>query len=230
MTTLAIVPLMWIPGLVGFACSNQFGNKLRDLALIKPGPMSMVLAYVIPVLMVSLVTGALIVAGIVTPRLPAESYLRLAFFKPLASVGVAFILAAGEEIGWRGYFQTHLMRAKVPAPILVTGFIWSLSYWPLILWVDYAKSPMPWLSAVLFTVSMTGFSVFLSWLRNYSKSIVPVALAHATHTVWMRDIGPAFYLPGRLSPYFAGEAGFAAAILYAVIGYFIYTKLIPKNI
>jgi uncharacterized protein len=67
--------------------------------------------------------------------------------------------AAGEEIGWRGYMLTRLIDAGVPRPILVSGLIWGLWHIPIILGGMYVAGTNPYVSAVIFMVSVTSWAL-----------------------------------------------------------------------
>jgi membrane protease YdiL (CAAX protease family) len=64
------------------------------------------------------------------------------------------ILAAGEEIGWRGYLLTRLIDAGVPRPVLVSGLIWALWHAPLLVGGVYPRGPSIALSLSMFTVTV----------------------------------------------------------------------------
>ena len=229
MSSLLVVPMMWIPGLVAIACSHYFGNKFRDLGLVRPRKISMIFAYCIPALCVTLMLAVLVWADIGQLKWPTYGILKVLFFHPTFSVLVTAVLAFGEELGWRGYLHTHLMRARIPEPMLVTGLIWSAWHWPLILFANYATSSVPWLSVLLFTVCMTSFSVILGWLREYSKSVIPCVLAHAVHKTWVQIISPEFYIAGQLNPFFGGESGFVLTIIYLFIAIYLYRRHIAAS-
>ena len=87
----------------------------------------------------------------------------------------------GEEFGWRGYLQPKLMPLGGRAAVLVTGVIWGVWHWPVILMgynygLDYPGAP--WLgplAMVWFTV-VTG--VIIGWLAIRGGSVWPAAIAH----------------------------------------------------
>src|SRR5918998_317353 len=80
------------------------------------------------------------------------------FIVPFAvGMVVGLVLAAGEEIGWRGYMLTRLIDAGVPRPVFASGLIWALWHVPLVLGGAYAAGPSPALSAGLIVVSITSF-------------------------------------------------------------------------
>jgi hypothetical protein len=74
-------------------------------------------------------------------------------------------VAAGEEIGWRGYMLTRLIDAGVPRPVLVSGVIWGLWHVPLILGGVYLAGPPPIVSALLWMVVAISFSFVFARLR-----------------------------------------------------------------
>ncbi len=222
--TFAFVFLMWIPGAVGIACSKSFRHKFRDLAMIKPGHRSLAYAYAIPAVAAVIMFLILVVFDIGSFRLPEQGWFGYVIFQPTFGVLVNGVIVLGQELGWRGFLHNRLMRAHVPEPLLVTGLIWSVWYWPLILFLDYSSSAMPWLSVGLFTVQTIAFSVILGWLREFSKSIYPPVLAHAVHLTWLQHIIPGFYTAGKMDPYFGGQSGFVLAILYMVVAMYIYRK------
>ena len=51
--------------------------------------------------------------------------------------------AAGEEIGWRGYMLTRLVDARVPRPLLVSGVVWAVFHYPVMLSGQYGSNPYP---------------------------------------------------------------------------------------
>lgn len=220
--TFIMVFLLWIPGFVGVACSQYFGNKLRDLALVKPGRLSVLFAYAIPAGSAFVMFFILVLSEIGTLKFPENSWFRYLLYNPTIGVLVNGVLILGQELGWRGFLQNRLMRAHIPEPLIATGLIWAIWHWPLILFLDFSTSPMPWLSVLLFTVQTVSFAVILGWLREFSKSIVPPVLAHAVHITWLQHIVPGFYVAGKLDPYFGGQSGFVLAIIYLMIAMYIY--------
>jgi membrane protease YdiL (CAAX protease family) len=129
-------------------------------------------------------------------------------FVSVLNVGVLFglILAAGEEIGWRGYMLTRLIDARVPQPVLVSGLIWGAWHLPLILSGLYAAGPNPLLSALLFMVMVTAITFLISHMRLTSGSIWPAIMLHA---VWNLVIQEVFDVStsGAQASVWVGESG-----------------------
>jgi membrane protease YdiL (CAAX protease family) len=136
-----------------------------------------------------------------------------------AGMGLGLVLAAGEEIGWRGYMLTRLIDSGVPHPVLAGGLIWALWHVPLVLGGVYAAGPSPALSAVLIVVSITSFGYVIGRLRLESGSVWPAVVLHAA---WNRIIQQLFdpATTGAGATLWVGESGVLTAltlVLAAVI-------------
>jgi len=213
--------LMFIPAIVGVACSWFFNGGFRDLAIHSAIPKYWILAYAVPAAVPFLVFLVSLVLGVGQFNIEFGKVLRLLIFMPVLGVLIVAVTHSASELGWRGYLQTHVTLAKIPAPYLFVGLIWSAWLWPLVAFSDYTNSKVPLLSVLTFTLTMTAFSIFLGWLRDRSRSVLPVMLAYAVHTTWLREIIPGFFKAGDLNPYFGGEAGFLMAIVYIIIAAYI---------
>lgn len=86
--------------------------------------------------------------------------------------------ALGEEIGWRGWLWPRLLKLGTVPAILLSGVIWGVWHAPLLLLgynYPYSSGPM----AVVFMSGMCiVLGAFLGWLRMWSSSVWPVAIAH----------------------------------------------------
>jgi membrane protease YdiL (CAAX protease family) len=126
------------------------------------------------------------------------------------------VLAAGEEIGWRGFMLTRLIDAGVPKPIVVSGVIWGLWHVPLILSGLYAAGPSPVLSALTFLIAASSISVVLAWLRLESGSIWSVIVLHG---VWNSVIQGVFdrATTGSAALVWTGESGILTLLTLVVV-------------
>lgn len=227
---------MWTPGIVGLVLSFYFGSRFKDIGFKKGNLKSYLYAYFVPAVTSLLVMLALILTGIgqfqIDPALvervgSVKSVLmRVLIFGPTLGAVLGFVSGLGEEIGWRGFLHSRLITLKIKHPFLITGIIWAIWHWPLILFADYATSAHPAISLSLFTCSILGYSVFMGYLREKSGSVFPAGLAHGAHNLWIQGIYPSFVLKGELDPYFGGESGIFIVLIYFGLAVFIYRKLL----
>jgi uncharacterized protein len=88
----------------------------------------------------------------------------------------------GEELGWRGYLQLRLFPTRPLAAALVTGLLWGIWHYPLILsGGEPTSSTGPTLVAL--TVTTMSFSVFLGWVKSVTGSVWTTSAAHASNNV-----------------------------------------------
>lgn len=223
--------LMWIPGLVGFLCSLFFSRNLGDLAIKKPMFKSLAIAYLVPAVIAVCVFALLILFKISDFEISPSAIEKLGdvqsvllkglIIAPTVGMIVPFVSGLGEELGWRGFLHSQLLNYSPNFRYFITGIIWSIWHWPLILFGTYSTSDKPWLSALLFTIMATSSSYLFGYLRDRSNSVFPAALMHASHNMWFLGITPGFLKPGPLSSYFASESGLFCAVLYLTIAIFI---------
>lgn len=91
--------------------------------------------------------------------------------------------AVGEEIGWRGIMNPHLKeRFGSTKGLLVSGVIWGMWHWPLMILTGYEYGSgywgFPFLGMVLFCFVSTTFGILLDYFYEKSGSIIYPAIAH----------------------------------------------------
>ena len=87
-------------------------------------------------------------------------------------------LFIGEELGWRGYLQLRLFGGRLLPAALLTGLIWGIFHWPLIL-IGYEGYENVLLGLAVFPVFTMLYSLLLGWLRARSGSLWVACLGHA---------------------------------------------------
>ncbi len=124
-------------------------------------------------------------------------------------------LAAGEEIGWRGYVLPRLIDVGAPRPVLLSALIWGAWHVVPLLGSGYAALPSPLFSATNLMVAAAAFGSILAWMRLGTGSIWPCVVAHAA---WNAIINGAFNLAtqGEDATFWIGESGFL--VMLAVVG------------
>jgi uncharacterized protein len=130
----------------------------------------------------------------------------------------------GEEFGWRGFLQRRLFPNAPGVSALVTGVIWGVWHYPLIL-RGYNYPDQPLLGAALFTVFTVLVSYIFGWFYRQSGSIWCTSLAHAaTNTVGSLSL---LWLAGMGSPIIISYGGVLA--LAPIAGVAIVLALIDRS-
>jgi membrane protease YdiL (CAAX protease family) len=242
-----VLVLMWMPALSSAVARLALREGIRDVSFRfggKIGFRSIGFAVLMPLIVGTIAYGIAWTAGLVgfsaiTPS-PAELAMspaaaRLAAMEPISrfvasvALGATFftifgcLWAAGEEIGWRGYMLTRLIAAGVPQPLFVSGLIWAVWHFPLILSGVYASGPYPLLSAGLFIFTTMGIALVAGVLRLRSGSVWPAIVLHAA---WNSVIQNPFDRSsvGAGATLWVGESGVLVAVTTLIVGWIVYRR------
>lgn len=91
------------------------------------------------------------------------------------------VVAVGEEFGWRGVLQDHVIdRFGLHAGIVLLGLVWAFWHLPSILaGYNYPETPVLG-GLVLFPVALVANSYVLAWLTLRARSFWPAVLFHGS--------------------------------------------------
>jgi uncharacterized protein len=122
-------------------------------------------------------------------------------------IGGAFALC--EEVGWRGYMLPRMTGFTPVSAMLIVGFLHGLWHMPILLTTNYYHSTgNPWLVAPLFLLTITLAGVFYGFLRSWTGSVWPVAIAHAAaNTAWNLSSQVSQTKSPAVLEYIGGESG-----------------------
>ena len=229
---------MWSPGVAAFATKKIFSESVRDLPWRWGGNTNAWLGYLIPIAYAAPVylfvwlTGlgafnrsrlATIAQEFRWNNLPPIVTL-VGFVLLTASVGLIPKLsrALGEEIGWRGFLVPELSKVvHFPMVGLVSGLMWAVYHYPVLLFADYNAGGPAWYSLVCFTLMVVADSYILAWLTLRSNSLWPAAILHASHNLFVQsiftpltsDTGPTKFIIDEFGIGMVVTIGVAAAIV-----------------
>ncbi|HVF71006.1 MAG TPA: type II CAAX endopeptidase family protein [Chthoniobacterales bacterium] len=203
---LYVTGAMWSPGLAALATKRIFNEPIASLPWRWGGARNAWLAYLIPLgyaLPVYL-------AAWFTPLgafLDRETFQRTAAqfgwanFPPALSLFLFVVLTAttglvgktsralGEEIGWRGFLVPELNKVVGFWGVgLISGLMWAVYHFPVLLFADYNKGAPAWYSLVCFTLMVVADSFILAWLTLRSNSLWPAAIFHGSHNLFIQSI------------------------------------------
>ncbi len=217
---------MWTPALAAFTCCAFFRIPFRFLGFEWPGMRAITWGYLLPI---AYATTAYLFVW--TTRLaPADftGFLRasqrsLHIEAGAAVLNAALIMtfgvlqsgvsAAGEEIGWRGFLVPVLaQRFGFTGVVLVSGAIWALWHFPLIVFGTYSNSAPKWVALLCFTTMIVATGAMAAWLRLKTGSVWPAAMLHACHNAVIQWLFDSMTVETGRAAWFAGEFGMALAI------------------
>jgi membrane protease YdiL (CAAX protease family) len=236
---LLILGLMWCPGVSGLLTRLAFQGNLRGHGFGWGRTKYQLASYWIPLAYSSIVYVPFWLAGYFDPKgralealmrrlplLPHAAALPILFLF-LATVGIvgSCISALGEELGWRGFLVPQLAKiTSFPRVALISGAVWALWHYPLILFADYHGAGPLWYSVACFTVMVLGISFLFAWMRLKSGSVWTGMLLHASHNLFVQAFFDAQTRSARITGLWTTEFGAGLALAGLVVALVFYAK------
>jgi len=145
----------------------------------------------------------------------------------VAGYTINAFFAFGEELGWRGYLLKALKNKKFLSVSLITGFVWGLWHFPLIL-IGHNYPQHSVIGVGMMIVLCILLSPVMTYIVIKSKSVITAAIFHGTMNATAGIC--ILYLAGGndLTNGATGLAGFLAWILINFT-FFLYDKFVAKE-
>jgi len=229
--------LTWCPGVACLLTRLIFQRNLRGVGGAWGKTRYQISGYIIPLAACIAVYGIAWVAGIgglsvealrsghdlfgiVTTASPLSTIILTATLVLLESA----IFTTGEELGWRGLLVPELATLTgYPWAALITGLVWALFHYPLILYSDYTSGAPLWYVTVVFTVGIVAGSFVVSWLRLRSGSLWTAVIMHASHNAFT-GLFNQLTISRRWTEFFTTEYGLGLAIAYSAVAYWCWKR------
>jgi membrane protease YdiL (CAAX protease family) len=242
---LYVVGLMWCPGLAALVTTFASRRSLRGLGWGWGRTRYQVWSLALPVLysvtayLLVWLSGlggfydpafvrqaARILAALGLPELSTGSAAAVAVLVTVVvGLPVNCVAALGEEIGWRGLLVPELARRVTFAKTaLLSGAIWAVWHYPLLLFADYNSGTPAWYGLSCFTVMVLGISFVYAWMRLRSWSLWTGMFLHASHNLVVQQILDPLTRDTGITRYVTGEFGIALALAGVVVGYVFWRK------
>jgi membrane protease YdiL (CAAX protease family) len=235
--------LMWSPGAAALITQVIFHRSVRGLGWGVRPVKYLLAGYGLPVVYGLVVYGLVWLSGLaqLAPEALAQkaaaqlglqvhstgAFLAI-YLLIMATAGVVVSLgsALGEEIGWRGLLVPELAKeTSFTATALISGGIWALWHYPVILFANYNSSGAPrGFGLICFTVMVLGLSFAFAWLRLKSGSLWVAALLHASHNLFIQQVFTPLTASGGWAPYLIDEFGVGLAVAAVVIAYLFWRR------
>jgi uncharacterized protein len=197
-----VYALMWCPGAAAILASLLTGRRVSAIGWRWSWKWAL-LGYLIPVAYAAVAYGsswALGLAGVpnadflssLTRRFGGSegaAFTKFVLLQGTVGVFVACLSGLGEEIGWRGFLVPELARKTgFTRTALVSGAIWAVWHYPILLFADYNAGTPAWYGLTCFTVSVLGIGFVFAYARLVSGSIWPAAILHGSHNLWIQGV------------------------------------------
>jgi membrane protease YdiL (CAAX protease family) len=192
--------LMWCPALGAFLTCKHLGRSISTIAWRWGEPKYHIACYLIPLAYGTIMYAIIWTTGIGGfPNKPFVDLVNKDFgyggLRSTLSIPLYFLFTAtiavikdfatvlGEEIGWRGFLVPELAKEHRFVPTaLISGIIWALWHYPVVLFGDYRPPTPVWFYLTVFTVVVTLANFLWSWMRLKSGSIWPCPASCTPHT------------------------------------------------
>jgi membrane protease YdiL (CAAX protease family) len=209
---------MWSVGLAGVITLTAVDRTLGGIGLWPGRPRYLVLGFAIPLIYCAAIYVPIWVLGLgafagLQPLLVSSAH-------ALAHLPVSFVMAAGEELGWRGVLVPGLARiTDFKRTVLLSGAVWAVWHFPDILFFDYNVGTPPAYALSLFSISVIGLGAVLAWLRLRSGSVWPAIVFHGVHNTVIWGVFDRSTERTDAAAYLGTEFGAGLAAAAVVIGF-----------
>ncbi len=229
-----VLSVTWSPGLAALLTKWLYDRNFADFGWRWTNRKWLLLSYSIPLLysLVAALGTWLSGLGKFDDAAALQALTRPLGFNhlpfPLDVAGVVLVTATfgwlhycltalGEELGWRGLLVPELAKIMPFAPTaLLSGGVWAVWHYPIILFSDYNGGTPPGYSIPCFTLMLVATSVPLTWLRLRSGSLWTGVIFHASHNVFILSLFNPLTQDTGITKYISGEFGVALVITTAI--------------
>lgn len=236
-----VLGLMWCPGLAALATRLLFQRNLRGGGWGWGQTRYQLTSYLLPlgyagvVYLLVWLTGLGALSEETTARVaerfgldlqsPILALLVMLLVGGTLGMITSCISALGEEIGWRGFLVPELAKLTTfTRTALISGAVWSVWHYPLILFADYRSPTSTWFSLVCFTVMVMGISFPFAWLRLRSGSVWTSMFLHASHNIFIQAVFDRMTKDTGVTHWLIGEFGAGLALTGALVGFLFWRK------
>ena len=225
--------LMWCPGIAALITRLALQRNLRGMGWGWDATRWQALSYLFPPAAGLVVYGLVWLTGIgglrtagLSTRLPVALPLPV-MLALLATVGFlqGAVFALGEELGWRGLLVPELASTTTfTNTALISGAVWALYHYPLILFSSYNSGTPRWYALLAFTWMVLAASFVFAWLRLRSGSLWTGVILHASHNLFIQAVFDPLTADRGFTKYVTTEFGVGLALAYTVAAWYCWRK------
>ncbi len=221
---LYVALLMYCPAIAAIITSLIYYRSIREFGW-KPGKVKyLVIGYAIPLVYATISYGIfwILTSGTFTGNLPQYN---LIYFVLMGTLTTILGGVLGEEIGWRGFLVPQLAKITSFTKVgLISGIIWAVWHFPLILFANYDAGASLWYSLPMFTITVIAMGFILAWLRLRSGSIWPAVLLHASSNLFVQSLFDPLTKQTGITRYIVGETGALMAVIIVLFAFILWMQ------
>ncbi len=237
-----VAGLMWSPGFAALLTCKYLGRDLASLGWKWGKTRYEVICYFIPLAYATVIYAFVWLTGLggVYSKGFVEKVTESFGLGPMpawASIALYFVFTAtfsvirdcatviGEEIGWRGFLVPELAKKHgFPATAMITGFIWAIWHYPIVLFADYKSDTPVWYYLPLLTIMLPFLSFVWTWMRLKSGSIWPGVILHASHNTFIQAFFDPLTVHNRKTNYVANEFGAGILVISILMALYFWRR------
>jgi membrane protease YdiL (CAAX protease family) len=212
------------------APEGGFRAALAGVGLDRAGYKGWPIAVGTPALIHGLGLALMLLAGLTAVAIPTTGGpAALVLLKVATGLVAQTLFSLAEEVGWRGYMLPRMGGFRVLPAMLLVGLMHGVWHLPLMLTTEFYHSVGDARIVVpMFLITLTLAGVFFGFLRLWTKSIWPVALAHAaTNTAWDLTGIVSVTRSALAEEYVGGESGLVMIVSLIVVT-LVVMRLLPR--
>jgi len=132
----------------------------------------------------------------------------------------------GEELGWRGLLVPELSKfMSFTGVALVSGLVWSVWHWPLMIKGLYGNDVTPLYYQLFFsTLFITSTGVIMAYLRLKTGSLWTAVIYHASSNIFIQKIFTPITVQNTESSWYIDEFGAIIAIIACCVSIYFWKK------
>jgi hypothetical protein len=115
-------------------------------------------------------------------------------------------------------------RYSFAGTAILSGFIWAIWHYPILLLGDYNGHTPVWYYLPLFTLLLPVMSFLWAWMRLKSGSIWPGVVLHAAHNTFIQQFFDPLTVDNSKTRYVAGEFGAALAVISILMAVYFWKR------
>lgn len=132
----------------------------------------------------------------------------------------------GEELGWRGLLVPELSKfMSFTGVALVSGLVWSVWHWPLMIKGLYGNDVTPlYYQLFFFTLFITSTGVIMAYLRLKTGSLWTAVIYHASSNIFIQKIFTPITVQNTESSWYIDEFGAIVALIACCVAIYFWKK------